>query len=481
MTQTACCAVCDAIDECGAFVFALDVPTVAGKTNCYLLTSAEGVAKSPNRAAGVKGQWPPKPVTPAPTPSGGNGPDLIQYYFGSSDMVVAPVLSPIDYSKTSLAEKLVWLPPTTSAGDTSESVPIGWVERWTQRVHRLNGTQQTQGAKLLKLYPLRVVPVFVKSGAVITTIPLEPGNLIGTAQRQYSSLIFSIYPGETAGAGRVYEDDGKTIGYLVDQYAWTTCAYTHDRATGVINVNISTNGTYASLPQTRDYTIQLLNVLPAASASVASSASGHASSVSILHRDALGATTSARPSWHFDGEQVMTVISLRGVSPVGTTIVTVKLPKWPAADRELLNGMRGAIGVAKLAKLALDEVRQNPGGQCCVTNITAPLSQVATWGTALTALAVQPDLTAFQTKLRGFWGMYAGAQVELASLHNKSEAAEFSTDNSTVAPSDPYTTPVVSQRAQAVGGGGGVGDPEPIKRVRLAYGRHLLASAHTTV
>jgi hypothetical protein len=184
MTSTSCCAVCDAISECNAFVFALDVPATAGTTNCYLLTSASGVSKSATRAAGVKGVWPPLPPTPAPTPTGHDGPDLIQYYFGSSDMVVAPVLSPIDFSKSSLADKRVWLPPTTSASDKSTTAPVGWVERGTQRLHYLNGTLQKQGAMLRKLYPLNVVPVFIKSGAVIPTIQLEPGDLIGSAQRQ---------------------------------------------------------------------------------------------------------------------------------------------------------------------------------------------------------------------------------------------------------------------------------------------------------
>ena len=69
----------------------------------------------------------------------------------------------------------------------------------------------------------------------------------------------------------MYEDDGATIGYLVNQHAWTTCAYTHDFASGRIAVSISTNGTFAALPATRAVTIQLLNVLPAVSVSVATS------------------------------------------------------------------------------------------------------------------------------------------------------------------------------------------------------------------
>ena len=119
----------------------------------------------------------------------------MQYFYGSADMVVAPVLSPIDYTKTSMADKLVWLPPTQSAGaalgsqnqNLSAAAPVGWVERGTQRIHYLTGKQQTEGAMLQKLYPLAVVPVFIKSGAVIPSIPLIAGDLVGTAQKQVSS------------------------------------------------------------------------------------------------------------------------------------------------------------------------------------------------------------------------------------------------------------------------------------------------------
>jgi hypothetical protein len=279
----------------------------------------------------------------------------------------------------------------------------------------------------------------------------------------------------------VYEDDGKTIGYLANQYAWTTCAYTHNQATGVLTVKISTNGTFDSLPATRNYTVQLLNMLPAVSVGVSSAMDQE--EVRIPHRASasLGAGSS---SWHFDGEQVMTIVNLNSISTARATTVTIKLPNWPSTDRGLLNGMRGAIGLAKLAKLNLDEVRQNPGGQCCVTNITAPLSQAATWGSALTALAVQPDLTAFQTKLRGFWGMYAGAQLELENLPNKSATVGgFSGANGTSAdvPPEPRTAPTISQRTHAVGDEVGSGDPEPIKLVRLMHSRDLLASAYITV
>ena len=418
---------------CGAWVFALDVKDTSGQTNCYLLTGATGVAPSPNRASGVKGTWPPKPATPAPTPSGGGGDDLVQYYYGSADMVVAPVLSPIDYSKSSMADKLVWLPPTQSAADalrgnqTRTPAPVGWVERGTQRVHYLTGTQVTEGAMLQKRYPLDAVPVFIKSGAVIPTIPLVAGDLVGTAQKQYTSLVFSVFPGESSGSGVVYEDDGATIGYLVDQHAWTTCAYTHDFATGLITVRISTNGTFAALPATRAVTIQLLNVLPAASVSVATSM-GAAATVAHRGDAALSSADAASPTWHFDGEGAMLVVNLVAVSTAAgsATTLTVQLPSWPATDRALMNGLRGAIRMAKLAKLNMDEVRQNPGGQCCVDNVTAPLSEAATAGTALSDLAARSDLTAFQTKLRGFWGMYAGAQVELAKLPNKTATAEVS-------------------------------------------------------
>lgn len=319
---------------------------------------------------------------------------------------------------------------------------------------------------------------------MLTPLPTPPSLLTSF---RYTSLIFSIYPGQSSGSGMVYEDDGATIGYLVDQSAKTTCSYTHDFATGKIKVTISTNGTYATLPATRDYTIKLLNTLPAASVGVVA---GDALQ-RVPHRDAVRGTAGAS-TWHYDGDDVALVISLTGVTTSATTTIDVSLPTWPSSDRDLLNGMKGAIEMAKLAKLNMDEVRQNPGGQCCVLNVTAPLSDAAVWGTALTNLAAKSDLTAFQTKLHGFWGMYAGAQVELANLPNKSStsASMLSSSNrfgnSSAAPSLPATTvaPIVAQRTHTAHLGGGPDKPpapSPIKLVRLTYGRDLLASAYTTV
>ena len=163
MTAMSCCAVCDAIDECQAFVVALDVPEGSGATNCYLLTGAGGISRSANRASGTKGSWPPKPPTPAPTPAGGGGDDLVQYYYGSSNMVVAPVLSPIDYKQTSMADKLVWLPPTLTADEAAAgaTAPVGWVERASQRLHFLSGAMgpahHNHPSSLVRLFHQRTI------------------------------------------------------------------------------------------------------------------------------------------------------------------------------------------------------------------------------------------------------------------------------------------------------------------------------------
>jgi len=63
------------------------------------------------------------------------------------------------------------------------------------------------------LYALHEIPVLVRAGAIITTLPSVVGDTIGVASRQYTSLIHTIYPGAKQGSSVVYEDDGSTTRY----------------------------------------------------------------------------------------------------------------------------------------------------------------------------------------------------------------------------------------------------------------------------
>lgn len=90
-----------------------------------------------------------------------------QYFFGSADLFVAPVV--VQSDATTMATTSVWLPPGQ------------WYERDTAVVH----TGAADGSSVLtKAYPLNEVPVFVRAGAMIPTLPLVDGDTVGVAMRQ---------------------------------------------------------------------------------------------------------------------------------------------------------------------------------------------------------------------------------------------------------------------------------------------------------
>ena len=105
------------------------------------------------------------------------------------------------------------------------------------------------------MYALHEIPVLVRAGAIITTLPSVVGDTIGVASRQYTSLIHTIYPGAKKGSSVVYEDDGSTTRYAAapstpsTTSAVTTTTYTRDG--DVMTVEVSTVGTFPELPINR--------------------------------------------------------------------------------------------------------------------------------------------------------------------------------------------------------------------------------------
>ena len=132
-----------------------------------------------------------------------------QYMFGP-DLLVAPVVRPANQSN--MAFKEVWVPPGN------------WIEHETGSVVKGNADGSTV---LVKQYDLSEIPVFVRAGAVIPSIPVVAGDTLGLAQRQYSTLVLSFFltADESQGSSKVYEDDGATTAYLQGSFVWTTAAY----------------------------------------------------------------------------------------------------------------------------------------------------------------------------------------------------------------------------------------------------------------
>jgi alpha-glucosidase (family GH31 glycosyl hydrolase) len=145
-----------------------------------------------------------------------------------------------------------WLPPGT------------WIEQGTHAVLRGDATS---GTVLSKSYHLQEIPIFVRGGAITTDRPVTSyTGFIGIASRQYTALVFAVWPGAASGSANVYEDDGATVAYVGGAYAWTRASYT--RSTNQLTFRVTTEGSYPSLPTQRRYVLRIVNSLAPSSVTV---------------------------------------------------------------------------------------------------------------------------------------------------------------------------------------------------------------------
>lgn len=148
-----------------------------------------------------------------------------QFMFGDS-FLIAPVL------EEGTDEREVYLP----AGS--------WVDYWTNKVY--------DGSRTIKVHaPLDVIPVFVKSGAVVP----EWTESNYTGQKQNNVLYLNIYPGGESGY-EYYEDDGCTFDYEDKRFNLTKFAFEEQEDTYTIHVSREFQG-YKS--ETREYIFKIIN------------------------------------------------------------------------------------------------------------------------------------------------------------------------------------------------------------------------------
>jgi alpha-glucosidase len=126
-----------------------------------------------------------------------------QYMFGD-DLLIAPALAPAgELSRRSVVR--VWLP----RGE--------WTRWYTGRVYTV---EEEAGRHITVLCSLDEVPVFVRAGAVVPTVPPSERVYTGGSKR----VVFNVFPGE-AGAGTLYDDDGVSNAYQQGECAWTTVTH----------------------------------------------------------------------------------------------------------------------------------------------------------------------------------------------------------------------------------------------------------------
>jgi hypothetical protein len=229
-----------------------------------------------------------------------------EYMFGDN-MIVAPVISPVDKSN-GLANESLWLP----AGE--------WIE-WN------TGKRFTGPIELTRKFSIRETPVYVRAGAIV---PMAP-EMRYTGEKPVDPLIVNVFP---LGEGQkssytLYEDSGKARDYQIGKDAWTDIRAS--QANGSLQVTIGpVRGGYIGMPTQRAYELRLPGDWPP-------------QSVTIDGKALTYAPQEGKSGWRYEGNTLTTVITTpRG--PV-TTAVTIQIRRAPelTTRRGELDGFAGAM------------------------------------------------------------------------------------------------------------------------------------------
>ncbi|MCB1257288.1 MAG: DUF5110 domain-containing protein, partial [Microthrixaceae bacterium] len=235
-----------------------------------------------------------------------------QYMFGS-DMIVAPVVTPI--GSDSMGRVRVWLPE----GEWHDAA-LGQVVTVTNPA----------GEWFERRYLLGEVPVFVRSGAII------PGqrDVDRLCDTSYPNLSFTVHPG-SGGRCVVYEDDGVTQGYLEGRSVELTVEHRCSSTRRQVRV-LPATGAYRGWQRKRDLDVRFELEIPPRSVRVGD--------VEIF-RD----VESGRGHWSFDAENATVVIHLGSVDLRSETVITVERARRPRAtgastsNNHVFDGLPGML------------------------------------------------------------------------------------------------------------------------------------------
>jgi hypothetical protein len=302
-----------------------------------------------------------------------------QYFFGP-DMIVAPIVAPA--SQTNLmATSSVWIPPGS------------WYEKATGAL--IAGA--SDGSTIwTKSYDLSEVPIFIRAGAVIASIPIRAGNVIATAQQQYTTLVFTVYPGAASGSTKVYEDDGKSMAYLQNSnaFSWTTASYT--RSSTQLTFTSQLSGSFAQMPTQRAYQLRIVSTQPP-------------SSVMVNGKPYTWSRFGGSGAWHYSGRDLTTIIDIPVMS--SSAQLTVQVQTATATADSVFSGLKGGIHHATLAKVNLDASDTTPGSS---TTAGGYLSMAVSAGELLSMFAGK-NQTSFNNLLNSYRSLFTGAVQELAA------------------------------------------------------------------
>ncbi len=233
-----------------------------------------------------------------------------QYMFGT-DMMVAPVTESVsEYNR--LARQKIWLPEGS------------WVEWYS-------GQCFTGNQILERYFDLDEIPVYVRAGAII---PMMDAKIVSSvSEKPLGHLVLAVFPARE-GKTELYEDGNNTNDYLNGRFAWTRIRqFMRDDHTLTIRIEPA-DGEYDGMPGQRSYQIRVRGILPPQAV--------FCNGQEVFYRSPDDSNT---PHWHYEGNQIATVIQLDELSVRAAVEVTLQLQ--PLENLDLLDGVPGKISRLK--------------------------------------------------------------------------------------------------------------------------------------
>lgn len=208
-----------------------------------------------------------------------------QFMFGS-ELLVAPV---IESGRGKPVTKDIYLPSG-----------VDWYDYFSGKVYK--------GGQMLPYpCPLEQMPIFVKAGAILPMGPVPDY----TDQKPLDDLTLDVYAGSQESHGKLYEDDGVSLDYRQNKFAWTKFDFTPQGADWELTVHPA-EGEFARQVPARKYEIRLHGLVKPEAVSV------NGQSLAEKADDEEGTR------WTWDNLARVTTIRMREALPIRQP-VTVKI------------------------------------------------------------------------------------------------------------------------------------------------------------
>jgi len=241
-----------------------------------------------------------------------------EYLFGD-EMLVAPVVSPVD-KVTHLAEEKIWLPEGR------------WYEWPTGK--RMDGEGQAD-----RSFTIDEIPVYVKTGAIV---PMQPA-ILHTDDKPVDPLIVNVWPlddGQTSSYA-LYEDSGVSVEYQRGEFARTPIRAEQTGDTLRVEIGPAA-GSYPGMLAERGYELRLPADWPPERVM--------ANGVVVPH-----AGPDRKGGWSYVGNTLTTVIPVAAASVRSKVTIEVQRAAGLTARRGELDGFAGAMTRLRTAYDALQQ------------------------------------------------------------------------------------------------------------------------------